>query len=38
LINQYNIPLGSRIFGPIYSELKNYIKYSKVLSLAEILL
>lgn len=38
IINNYSVPLGSRVFGPVFLEIKNYSKYSKVISLAEILL
>ena len=38
IINNYNVPLGSRLFGPIFLELKSMNNYTKVINLAEILL
>lgn len=37
LLDQKNVPIGSRIFGPLYREVK-FENYPKILSLAKILL
>ena len=38
IINQYSLPLSTRIFGPIFSEIREDIKYSKIISLAQMIL
>jgi large subunit ribosomal protein L14 len=34
LLNQYLLPYGTRIFGPIFREIRQKINYRKVVSLA----
>lgn len=38
LINQYDLPYGTRLFGPIFRELRTYVKFRKVIGLAKILI
>lgn len=35
LINQYELPYGTRLFGPIFREVRQKIKYRKIVSLAK---
>jgi len=35
LLNKKNLPIGTRIFGPVYKELR-YKKFMKIISLASI--
>ena len=36
-INEKGLPLGTRLFGPVYKELKNHY-YSKLVSLAKVII
>jgi large subunit ribosomal protein L14 len=36
LLNKYYLPLASRIFGPVFRELKLNIKFNKIVSIAQI--
>lgn len=38
LINQYYMPISTRLFGPIYNEIKENIKFSKIISLSQMIL
>ena len=38
LLNRYDLPYGTRLFGIIFREIKKKIKYSKIISLADIVL
>lgn len=36
LINQYNLPYATRLFGPVFREVRLKIYFSKIMSLAQI--
>jgi large subunit ribosomal protein L14 len=36
LLNKYDLPYGTRLFGVVFREIKKKIKYAKVISLADI--
>lgn len=38
LLNQYMLPYGTRLFGPIFRELRQKVKFKKIISLAKILI
>jgi len=38
LINQYDLPYGSRLFGPVFREVRQKLKYRKIVSLATYLI
>lgn len=38
VINQYNDPYGTRLFGPIFRELRGSVKFKKVVNLAKFLI
>jgi large subunit ribosomal protein L14 len=38
LLNRYDLPYGTRLFGIIFREIKKKMKYSKIISLADIVL
>jgi large subunit ribosomal protein L14 len=38
LLNRYDLPYGTRLFGVIFREVKKKMKYSKIISLADIVL
>lgn len=38
LLNKYFLPIGSRLLGPVFREIKTNIKFSKIVSLAQVTL
>ena len=38
LLNKYNLPIGSRIIGPVFREIRSNSKYIKLVSLAQVTL
>jgi large subunit ribosomal protein L14 len=38
LLNKYFLPIGSRLLGPVFREIKTNIKFSKIISLAQVTL
>lgn len=36
LINKYNLPIATRIYGPVLRELRVNLKYLKVISIAQL--
>jgi len=38
LLNEYNLPFATRLYGPIVREIRMKSKYSKIISLAEFIL
>jgi len=38
LLNKYLLPIGSRLLGPVFREVKTNIKFSKIISLAQVTL
>jgi large subunit ribosomal protein L14 len=38
LLNKYFLPIGSRILGPVFRDLRSNIKFGKVISLAQVTL
>lgn len=38
LLNKYFLPIGSRLLGPIFREIRTNPKFSKVISLAQVTL
>lgn len=38
LLNKYFLPIGSRLLGPVFREVKTNIKFSKIVSLAQVTL
>ncbi len=38
LINKYFLPVGSRIIGPVFREIRSNLKFAKVISLAQVTL
>jgi large subunit ribosomal protein L14 len=37
LLNQYELPYGTRLFGPVFQEVRKKIRFRKVVSLAKTL-
>lgn len=38
LLNKYFLPIGSRIIGPIFREIRSDIRFNKIISLAQVTL
>lgn len=38
LLNKYSLPVGSRILGPVFREIRIGLKYSKIISIAQVTL
>jgi ribosomal protein L14 len=38
LLNQYELPYGTRLFGPVFREVRQKLKYRKIISLAKLVL
>lgn len=38
LLNKYDLPFGTRLFGIVFREVKQKIKYAKIISLADIII
>jgi large subunit ribosomal protein L14 len=38
LVNKYFLPIGSRIIGPVFREIRANLKFNKVISLAQVTL
>src|SRR5689334_10247784 len=38
LINKYFLPIGSRIIGPVFREIRSNLKFNKIISLAQVTL
>lgn len=38
LINKYFLPIGSRIIGPVFREIRSDLKFNKIISLAQVTL
>jgi large subunit ribosomal protein L14 len=38
LINKYFLPIGSRIIGPVFREIKSNLKFNKIITLAQVTL
>lgn len=36
IINKYSLPYGSRLFGPVFREIRTNMKYSKIISISQI--
>ncbi len=36
IINKYSLPYGSRIFGPVFREIRLNMKYSKIISISQL--
>lgn len=36
LLNKYNLPIATRIYGPIFRELRVNLKYLKIISIAQL--
>jgi|SRR3989344_4397548 large subunit ribosomal protein L14 len=38
LINKYYLPIGSRLLGPVFREIRANLKFSKIISIAQVTL
>lgn len=38
LLNKYFLPIGSRIIGPVFREIKSNVKFNKIISIAQVTL
>lgn len=38
LLNKYDLPFGTRLFGIVFQEIRQKLKYAKVISLADIII
>lgn len=38
LVNKYFLPIGSRIIGPVFREIRSNLKLNKIISLAQVTL
>lgn len=38
LINQYELPYGTRLFGPIFREVRQKLKYRKIVNMAQYII
>lgn len=38
IINKYFLPYGSRVLGPVFREIREKLKYSKVISISQVTL
>ena len=36
LINKYSLPIGSRLLGPVFREIRVNLKFSKIISIAQV--
>jgi large subunit ribosomal protein L14 len=38
LLNKYSLPIGSRLLGPVFREVRANLKFSKIISIAQVTL
>jgi large subunit ribosomal protein L14 len=38
LLNKYYLPIGSRLLGPVFREIRVNVKFSKIISIAQVTL
>ena len=38
LLNKYSLPIGSRLLGPVFREVRTNLKFAKIMSIAQVTL
>jgi large subunit ribosomal protein L14 len=38
LLNKYSLPIGSRLLGPVFREVRTNLKFAKIISIAQVTL
>lgn len=38
LLNKYYLPIGSRLLGPVFREIRVHVKFNKIISIAQVTL